>query len=161
MVWDKKVINYILIYSAHKQHSLKSKSSTASVLENGSTPPIQLSARSNNPWAGFKRCRLSSRDASSDKLMPAKKVKKLVKEPPAKAKADEHVCLKCGARIARGRDFYKKRHWMQVHKDEQQHLYLSMIVPENHEKARKVIREKKGPILCNQLNQVLRPRTEV
>ena len=122
---------------------MKSKSSTASVLESESTSPIQLSARSNNPWAGFKRCRLSSTDASSDKLMPAKKVKKLAKEPPAKGKADEHVCLECGARIARGRDFYKKRHWMQVHKNEQQHLYLSMIVPENHEKARKVIREKK------------------
>ena len=114
------------------------------MLENGSTPPIRLSARSNNPWPGFKWCRLSSRDATSDKLMPANKVKKLVKEPPAKGKAVEHVCLKCGARITCGRDFYKKRHWMRVHKDKQQHLYLSMIVPENHEKARKVIREKKG-----------------
>ena len=33
---------------------------------------------------------------------------------------------------------------MQVHKDEQRHLYLLMIVPENHEKVRKVISENKG-----------------
>lgn len=83
-----------------------------------------------NPWAGFKR--LSNDDIGAS----AKKPRKENNELPS-----PHICLKCGTEIRRGRDYYKKRHWIQNHPNELASKYSSMIVPKDHEKAVQRLRE--------------------
>ena len=67
------------------------------------------------------------------------------KEPKRQKETNDvpHICLKCGAELTRGRDYYKKRHWDQAHKDEKADMYLQMIVRKDHEKARNFIIQKK------------------
>ena len=45
--------------------------------------------------------------------------------------------------MARGRDFYKKRHWEQKHANEPPGQYNTMIVPVDHERAVRMRKEKK------------------
>lgn len=58
-------------------------------------------ATTSNSWSGFKR--LSSEQGGKEP--------KGINDVP-------HICLKCGAELTRGRDYYKKRHWDHAHKDE-------------------------------------------
>ena len=95
-------------------------------MEKGSKPKIKQV----DPWAGFKR--LSSDDAN----VPAK-------EPRREKTPSPYVCLKCGTEMARGRDFYKKRHGEQKHANEPPGQYNTMIVPVDHERAVRMRREKK------------------
>jgi hypothetical protein len=77
-------------------------------------------------WAAFK---------TASGLSSIKKPKEVLSSgsTTTKDKPDPHICLKCGGELSRGRDFNKKRHWLQKHKDEPQHDYEQQIVPKNHE----------------------------
>ena len=65
--------------------------------------------------------------------MEGKEIKPEIK----RKKPDPFVCLKCGGTLTRGSEFYKKRHWEQMHKGEDSKLSLSFIVPRDHEDARR------------------------
>ena len=63
---------------------------------------------------------------------------KATAKPEKKRKnLDPFVCLKCHGTLTRGSEFYKKRHWEQMHKGEDSKLSLSFIVPRDHEEARR------------------------
>ena len=56
------------------------------------------------------------------------KPKKVCKEVRPKESRDPHICLVCGSELSRGRDFNKKRHWIQKHPDQPSENYSSKIV---------------------------------
>lgn len=78
-------------------------------------------------WDFLKRTKISEKDEG-----PRLKKKKLSDEP------QQHVCLKCGSTLSRGRDSYKIRHWEQMHKNEDPKLALELIVPSSHDDAKKL-----------------------
>lgn len=86
-----------------------------------------------DPWAAFKR---KSTGAS---------VKPLSKKPckEAKESPNPHICLVCGSELSRGRDFNKRRHWIQKHPDQPAEQYLSNIVAKDHELAQKFLQRSK------------------
>ena len=88
-----------------------------------------MQATKSTPWSGFKRL------SKSEQGIEVKKRKGTNDEP--------HICLKCGAELTRGREYYKKRHWEQAHKDEKEDMYSKMIVGRDHEKARNFLSQKK------------------
>ena len=93
-----------------------------------------------NPWAGFKRVAVSSKDPDAKKLRKEATGLKIKDICAIKEKPDPHICLKCGSEISRGRDFNKKRHWTQKHGNEPVNAYKRLIVPKDHELARKLIK---------------------
>jgi hypothetical protein len=85
-----------------------------------------------NPWSAFKRVSTTNTTSAT------------VGKKSRKETSDPYICLKCGAELARGgREYYKKRHWEQAHKDEQEGQYVTMIVRKDHEKAKNFLRQMK------------------
>jgi hypothetical protein len=61
------------------------------------------------------------------------------------------------AAIDDDREYFKKRHWEQAHKDENINKYAEMIVRKDHEKARNFLRqmkETKGKDLPQNTSQI-------
>lgn len=119
---------YNFFFPAINKHNRSPEITVTATVEKGSKPKTKHA----DPWAGFKG--LSSDDVN----VPAKKPRREKNETPS-----PHVYLKCGIEMARGRDFYKKRHWEQKHADEPPGQYNTMIVPVDHERAVKMRKEKK------------------
>ena len=67
----------------------------------------------------------------------------------ARNEKDPHLCLECGKELARGRLSYKKHHWEQSHKGDKTDIYIRMIVPINHEKARSLLKREHKKISFN------------
>ncbi len=85
-----------------------------------------------NPWSAFKTVSTTNTTSAT------------VGKKSRKETSDPYICLKCGAELARGgREYYKKRHWEQAHKDEQEGQYVTMIVRKDHEKAKNFLRQMK------------------
>jgi hypothetical protein len=95
-----------------------------------------------NPWSAFKRVLTTNTTSAT------------VGKKSRKETSDPYICLKCGAELARGgREYYKKRHWEQAHKDEQEGQYVTMIVRKDLEKAKNFLRqmrENKKPRVTSQ-----------
>ena len=66
--------------------------------------------------------------------------------PPKQAKQDapqEYLCLVCGGNVNRGgREFYVKRHWTSKHMEQPFKVFKKLVVPSNHEDARRYLAEK-------------------
>ena len=86
-----------------------------------------------DPWAAFKR------KSTGPTVIP--KPKKVCKEVRPKESPDPHICLVCGGELSRGRDFNKKRHWIQKHPDQPIENYSSKIVAKDHELAQKLLQK--------------------
>lgn len=67
-----------------------------------------------NPWSAFKRVSVcSGKNPVAKKQRKDEPSKGINKEIP-----DPHICLQCGSEISRGRDYNKKRHWVQKHPEQ-------------------------------------------
>eukprot|EP00794_Sanderia_malayensis_P018378 gene18378-20229_t len=53
---------------------------------------------------------------------------------------DPHVCLSCGTKLDRGSNFYKERHWLQMHLKEPKANSHKLIVRKDHVKAREILK---------------------
>ena len=91
--------------------------------------PAPIQVTKSNPWSGFKR------HSKVEQGIEVKRRKEANDEP--------HICHKCGAELTLGREYYKRRHWEQAHKDEKKDMYSKMIVRRDHEKARNFLLQKK------------------
>ena len=67
----------------------------------------------------------------------------MCKEVRPKESPDLHICLVCGSELSRGRDFNKKRHWIQKHPDQPVENYSSKIGAKDHERAQKLQKKEK------------------
>ena len=89
-----------------------------------------------DPWTAFKR------KSTGPTVIP--KPKKVCKEVRPKESPDPHICLVCGGELSRGRDFNKKRHWIQKHTDQPIENYSSKIVAKDHELAQKLLQKMRN-----------------
>lgn len=95
-----------------------------------------LNTDQRDPWAAFKR-----KSTAASMHQPSKKPCTAADRP--KETPNPHICLVCGSELSRGRDFNKKRHWIQKHPDQPAGNYCSNIVPKDHELARKFLQRNK------------------
>ena len=104
-----------------------------------------------DPWAAFKRKQTGVSTTSQPK--------KVCKEVRPKESPDPHICLICGSELSRGRDFNKKRHWIQKHSDQPAENYSCKIVPKNHELAQKFLQQKEKQEGKSKSKMTAKPKT--
>ena len=101
------------------------------------TPPTPVPKEKQNPWSAFKRVSFcSGKNPVAKKQRKDGPSKGINKEIP-----DPHIYLECGSEISRGRDYNKRRHWVQKHPEQPPESYAKQIVPKNHELAGKRLAE--------------------
>ncbi len=93
-------------------------------------------------WGAQKRKSFFTTGKKQDCPVEKKRRKEVVSISNSKDKPNPHICLQCGSELSRGREFNKKRHWLQKHSDQPEKGYEKQIVPKDHEHARKLLTER-------------------